>query len=169
MVGILVPWAYDQIASAFNISADDIDFIDIYPLSDTLWSEDFQGIEKRYNFTDEEWDIVKQIQLPSLVELLSNKSRKIMVSRMVNPVLEMMKNKIGLGFNETLIGDFKDVERGDGEVGDFGVCILNTTVLWVVEYFSNDKWTFNYLLNLKITSNWNNNIKCIALTNFTVN
>ena len=100
------PLIYEQISKAFNISAKDIDFKDIYPLSDILWAEDFEGIQNRFNFTDDEWNIVKQIQLPCLVELLSDTSNKIMVSRMVNPVVEMMKSKIGLPFNATLVEPF---------------------------------------------------------------
>jgi len=101
------PLIYKQIAAAFNITADDIDFQEIYPLSDILWAEDFEGIQNRYNFTEKEWDIVKQIQLPCLVELLSDNSNKIMVSRMINPVVEMMKSKIGLSYNQTLVSSFK--------------------------------------------------------------
>lgn len=104
------PLIYDQIAKAFDIKPEDINFQEIYPLSDILWAEDFQGIQNRYNFTKEEWNIVKQIQLPSLVELLSDVSTKIMVSRLVNPVVEMMKSKIGLPFNETLVSDFKEAK-----------------------------------------------------------
>lgn len=100
------PLIYDQIAKAFNISADDINFQNVNPLSDILWAEDFEGIQNRFNFTKEEWHLVKQIQLPSLVELLSDVSNKIMVSRMVNPVVEMMKSKIGLPFNQTLVQPF---------------------------------------------------------------
>ena len=100
------PLIYDQISNAFNISSKDIDFINIYPFSDILWAEDFEGIQNRFNFTEDEWKFVKQIQLPSLVELLSDVSNKIMVSRMVNPVVEMMKSKIGLSFNETLVQKF---------------------------------------------------------------
>jgi len=58
------PLIYDQIASAFNTTSDQVNFLEIYPMSDILWAEDFQGLPKRYNFSDEEWDIVRQIQMP---------------------------------------------------------------------------------------------------------
>jgi hypothetical protein len=104
------PLIFDQIAKAFNISSEDVNFQEIYPLSDILWAEDFQGIQNRYKFTAKEWEIVKQIQLPCLVELLSDTSNRIMVSRLLNPVVETMKARIGLPYNETLISEFKDVK-----------------------------------------------------------
>ena len=102
------PLIYDQLAKAFNTTADQLDFKSAYTLSDILWAEDFQGIQNRYNFTKEEFEIVKQIQLPNLVESLSNASRSIMVSRMLNPVVEMMKSKIGLDYNHSCVQDFED-------------------------------------------------------------
>ena len=102
------PLIYDQLAKAFNTTPDQLDFKSVGSLSDILWAEDFQGIQNRYNFTEEEFEIVKQIQLPSLVELLSDTSRSIMVSRMLNPVVEMMKSKIGLDYNQSLVQDFEN-------------------------------------------------------------
>ena len=100
------PLIYEQIAKAFNISSKDIEYRDVIPLSGILWAEDFEGIQNRFNFTEDEWNIVKQIEFSYIVELLSDTSNKIMVSRMINPVVEMMKSKIGLPFNATLVEPF---------------------------------------------------------------
>lgn len=101
------PLIYNQLAAAFEITPDQVDFSIASTLQDILWSENFQGLPSRYNFTKEEFEIVKSIQFIALVELLGSTSRSIMVSRMVNPVVEMMKSKLGMPYNASAVSDFE--------------------------------------------------------------
>jgi hypothetical protein len=90
------PLIFQQLADIMNETIDEITFNEANYISDILWSEDFEGLPKRYNFTTEEWTYVKEIQLIHLQQQLSDTSNKIMISRMINPIIEMMKRKIGM-------------------------------------------------------------------------
>ena len=102
------PLIFNQIAAAFNLSSEDLKFIDIYQYTDVLFAEDFEGIQTRYNFTEEEWDIVLEIQIPLLIQLLSDVSNQIISLRYIFPIIELMKAKIGLDYNQTLVQVFGD-------------------------------------------------------------
>ena len=57
---IFRPLIYDQIAQAFDLDADELTFRTAYGWADVLLAENFEGLPRRYNFTDDEWEIVTQ-------------------------------------------------------------------------------------------------------------
>jgi hypothetical protein len=104
------PLIYDQIAQAFNKTPEEIKFIDMYQYTDVLFAEEFEGILNRYKFSDKEWDIVRSMQLPLLVELLSDLGNEIISLRYIFPIIEQMKAKIGVKHNTTMVEEFGDAK-----------------------------------------------------------
>ena len=101
------PLVYKQIATAFNISLENQNLLSIYHYIDAILSEDFEGILTRYNFSHKELRIMKEMHYPILSLRLDEKSTTILASRFLNPVLESMKARIGLDFNQILIAGFQ--------------------------------------------------------------
>ena len=102
------PLIYEQLSQIFGIPKENIKFMVAFMLSDVLYAEKFQGIKPRYNFTDQEWDIIKSMQLTMLFNSLSEKSIKLIASRYTLPIVEMMKKKLGKSFNSTVTKPYND-------------------------------------------------------------
>jgi len=102
------PLIYAQLAEAFGLDKEELQFMDIYQYTDTLFAEDFEGIQNRFNFTGEEWEVVLSMQVPLLVELLSDLSNRIISLRYIFPIVELMRKNIGLSYNQTMVEDFGD-------------------------------------------------------------
>jgi len=100
------PLIFSQIAKAFNLSEDDLSFMTIYKYPDSLFAEEFEGVLKRYNFTEEEWSIVRSMQIPLFLPRLSSLSRKILSLRYIFPILELMKSRMGQDYNKELLKSF---------------------------------------------------------------
>uniref|UniRef100_A0A7S3KP79 Acid phosphatase n=1 Tax=Euplotes crassus TaxID=5936 RepID=A0A7S3KP79_EUPCR len=102
------PLIFKQIAQAFGADSGDLHFIHMGPLIDILFAEEFEGIQNRFNFTEEEWEIVLSMHVPSLSNRLSDKGTQLLALRHILPILETMKKKIGLDYQEDLISRFGD-------------------------------------------------------------
>ncbi|CAI2371018.1 unnamed protein product [Moneuplotes crassus] len=100
------PLIFSQIAKAFNLFEDDLSFMTIYKYPDSLFAEEFEGVLKRYNFTEEEWSIVRSMQIPLFLPRLSSLSRKILSLRYIFPILELMKSRMGQDYNKELLKTF---------------------------------------------------------------
>ncbi|CAI2371135.1 unnamed protein product [Moneuplotes crassus] len=100
------PLVFNQIAKAFNIDIDDLSFMKIYKYSDALFAENFEGVSDRFNFTSKEWEIVKSMQVPILIQMLSPYSSQILSLRYLFPILELMKSRMGQDYNKELLKSF---------------------------------------------------------------
>lgn len=102
------PKIYPQLSHIFGIPEDQINFMLAFILTDLLYAEHFQGVPPRYNFTDEEWNTMKSMQIVMLMNSISDESSKILASRYLRPIVEMMKKKVGLSYNETATAPYGD-------------------------------------------------------------
>lgn len=100
---------FSKIAETFNTTLKDHTYWSLYELSDMLWAEQFHGIPKRYNFTQEEWELVKQVQLDTNWHMLSQEMRRTLFSRFFGPVLNLMKQKVGLEYDSKHIENHSNV------------------------------------------------------------
>jgi len=60
----------------------------------------------RYNFTDDELEEVKSIQLTTALNFIPGSLQKVMFTQMMNPIIQMMRLKLGLSYNEQLVSEF---------------------------------------------------------------
>ena len=79
------------------MNANELDFIQAYELGDALFTEMFEGLPPRYNWTDDEMAILYQMQVEELRGTRSPESHKVMFSDMTRPFLNMMKNIVTPG------------------------------------------------------------------------
>jgi hypothetical protein len=99
---------YPLLSKVFDIPEDQITFMVALILSDLLYAEYFEGLPPRYNFTEEEWNRLKSMQPVMLLNSLSEESGKLLASRYLNPIVEMMKKKAGQSFNSTTTAPYGD-------------------------------------------------------------
>ncbi|CAI2370971.1 unnamed protein product [Moneuplotes crassus] len=102
------PLIFNQIAEAFEKDPDDLSFMKIYKYSDLLFAENFEGKLDRYNFTNEEWEIVRSMQVTLLIEKLSPLSSKILSLRYIFPIMELIKSSMGQDYNKELVKNFRN-------------------------------------------------------------
>ena len=80
----ILPVVRDPIAVAYNISDDKkwtMSFIEYYALSDRLLAENMEGDPRRYNFNEEEWYMVRTIQLETLMLAFSLDSSQVYMTK----------------------------------------------------------------------------------------
>lgn len=99
---------YPLFSKIFGIPVENITFKVAYDLSDALYAERFEGVPDRYNWSDAEWERLRQIQPVWLLNSLSKESGRATASRYLNPIVEMMKKKTNSLFNETATAKFGD-------------------------------------------------------------
>jgi len=103
--------ALEPLAKAFGIdNVEDKDFYDYYFLSDTLWSEMHHQQKSRYNFTDEQISKIKEIQVVTSLNFVTEEYNRIIFTRMIEPTIQMMRSKIGLSYHEEVVEEFNNVE-----------------------------------------------------------
>ena len=94
---IYKPLIYKQISEAFGLDEDKLDFDTAYRYSDLLISEDYEGLPKRYDWSEEEWDHVLSIQGAKMKKNLSPSGNKLKSSRLFMPIMEHMRNIVEPG------------------------------------------------------------------------
>ncbi|CAI2370993.1 unnamed protein product [Moneuplotes crassus] len=104
------PLIFNQIAQAFGRNPDDLHFMTILDYLEALYTEEFEGIQNRFEFSDGEWEIVRSMQVAYLLNILNPLSSEILALRHIDPIRELMRAKMGRDFNETLAGEFGDAK-----------------------------------------------------------
>jgi len=99
---------YPLYAKIFGIPEDMITFMVAFTLTDALYAERFEGVPDRYDWSDSEWQRLREMQPVMLLNSLSKESGKAIASRYLNPIVEMMKKKTNSQFNETATARFGD-------------------------------------------------------------
>jgi hypothetical protein len=93
----LKPLIYEQIGKAFDVNPDTMDFVEAYEFADTIWTETFEGLTPRYNWTQVEWDNLYESQMIELIGCFSEEMIKAWVTRLFTPILNYMKEMIRPG------------------------------------------------------------------------
>jgi len=101
---------YNKIAEIFNTTLDQRKYFELYEFADVLWSEQFHGFGKRYEFTPEQWALIKQTQLDTNIRFFATELRRVLFTRMKKPILNLMRSKIGLPFDEKNIENRKTLK-----------------------------------------------------------
>jgi hypothetical protein len=96
-------------SSAFKNHSKDMNiFQDLYYACDCLVSEEFHGLPPRHEFSEEEQQKIKEIQLITCTQFLPTENNQIIFTSMMAPILELMRAKIGLDYDEKLTYDLGD-------------------------------------------------------------
>jgi len=82
-------------------------YIDFQQLSDVANSENMEGAPKRMNYTELDWDLVRDSQKVAAVKALNKYGRRLFISRFLQRPMEAMGEKVervlnGTDSNDTL-------------------------------------------------------------------
>jgi hypothetical protein len=115
-----------------------------------LISEYFHEIEPRYNFTKEEIELIRSTQSVFVGEFVPELMKKILFTQLFSPVLELIKAKVGLPYDETVTKEFGDPKMLIYSVHDYQLTLMmdalkptNVNHKWV-EYASSFLFEVHY-------------------------
>ena len=104
------PRIYHKISEILQID-EDMKFTEAYNFGDALLSLEFEGIISQDNFTKQEWKDLQNLQLPFLLNSFSNLGNKMMISKLFNPIFEMMLTHLGQSRYPNLIESFQGIKK----------------------------------------------------------
>ena len=84
----------EPVGRAFNLTPDSwslMTFVKLYDYSDVLLAENMQGDPPRYNFTQEEWHYIRQVQKIVLLSPFSDYARDLWITKQFKKPLEAMR------------------------------------------------------------------------------
>jgi hypothetical protein len=70
--------------------------IKLYGYYDVLVSESFEGLPNRYNFTENEWYYIRQLQIPYILDPIPGKLNQLLTTKLLRKPLNLMKKKMKL-------------------------------------------------------------------------
>lgn len=139
------PRIYKKIAEVLELDdSESIDYVKAYYLGDAIQAMEFEGLLDRGEFTDEEWSDIERLQIPASITSLSPLGTRLLISKLINPVLSLMFFRLGKEFNKNLIGPYKGTEKyvlyaaHDDTMASFlSFLMLEDTVPETIKYASN--------------------------------
>lgn len=105
------PKIYKRLSEFFNYPEEEIFYKKAYELADAIVSMEYEGLVSRQDFSDSEWISIKRLQLPWLVDSVTPLGNKIMVSKLLNPIIEFMLKKIGREYDGRQTTGFRGTEK----------------------------------------------------------
>ena len=87
-------------------------------MSDFLYAERVEGIEPHL-YSEEEWNEIKSFQLIFLDNVISEESSRIFASRILNPVVEMIKKHSEIEYNSSIVNEYGEAKMILFSVHDF--------------------------------------------------
>lgn len=105
------PRIYKQLADYFNMTEDSIHYLLAHDLGDVLISYEYEGLLKEGTFTEKEWKTISRLQLPWLLHTSTPLGNKLMVSKLLNPVIELMHWKMGREYDKRLVFPYRGTEK----------------------------------------------------------
>lgn len=105
------PKIYKALARFFNKKEEEIDYVEAYNLGDALIAMEYEGHVAKDEFTEEEWEHIYHLQFPFLINLFTPLGNRLVISKLMNPVIEFMNWKVGREFDSRQTGTFKLTEK----------------------------------------------------------
>ena len=85
----------EPIQKAFQLpDTQAINFTVFYLCSDTMVSEDFEGLPKRYNFNELQWELIRNSQAVWLVNSFDPPIRTLWITKMLRKPLQAMAEAV---------------------------------------------------------------------------
>ena len=104
------PRIYQKISEILHVEGD-MKYSEAYYYGDALIALEFEGIISQDNFTEQEWKDVQRLQIPFLLGSFSNLGNKMMISKLFNPIFEMMLAHLEQSRYPDLIESFQGIKK----------------------------------------------------------
>ena len=93
----ILPILREPVGKAFGLTQKEIEamtFVNIYQYSDVLLAENMEGDRPRYNFTNEQWQLIRAAQKIVLLQPISDFARDLWITKQFRKPIQAMHQRV---------------------------------------------------------------------------